>query len=488
MLLANREIGFTKMAGLLLSQTQQQRLQMVLAPQLRQSLELLQVPVLELQAMVQKEIQENPTLEEKLQAEDPVEIEPSNGEEENPAELEFKEEYEILSRLDDEWKDYFRQSQTTYQHSAADEARREFFLNSISQTVSLQEHLLNQLSLAELEDGDRRIGEMLVGSINDDGYLTTTLAEMSSTTGYTIAEIDAVLKVIQDFDPVGIGAADLRSCLLLQLARLGKADSPLANMVTDHLPLLGARKYPDIARAMKLSVEDVQDMARFVATLEPRPGRMFNTEAASYVLPEVTIQKLRDEYVVFVSDKYLPHLRISRHYRKLMKDPSTPPDVKEYILKKIQSGSFLIKSIHQRQQTIHRIATEIVNAQRAFFDEGLKRLKPLTMAAVADKLGIHETTVSRAVANKYAQTPQGTFELKYFFTPGYNRADGEAVSNATIKDALAQMVAQEKSQHPLSDQAIVEKLKEQGIKVARRTIAKYRDQLHILPSHLRKSY
>ena len=461
---------------------------MILAPQLRQSLELLQVPTLELQSLIQQELQSNPTLEEKPLETTQVEVEPGSKEPEDDKALDFKEEFDVLARLDDEWKEYFQQSSVSHPYSVDDAAKRQFFLDSLSQPLSLQNHLMNQLALAGFDQDDVNIGEMIIGSINDDGYLATSLDELAHATGHPREELESMLKTIQEFDPIGVGARDLKECLLLQLNRLGKGNSPAALIVQDHLDALGAKKFPLIAKALKITTEEVQDIARFIATLEPKPGRLFNSESPSYVLPELVIQKTNDGYVVILNRDQVPHLRISKHYRQLMESPDTTTEVKEYIREKVHAGAFLIKSIQQRQQTIYRIATEIVRVQKDFFDHGLSHLKPLTMSVIAGVLGIHETTVSRAIANKYAQTPRGTFEMKYFFTPGYKNADGVEVSNKTIKDTIAQLVAAEDSTNPLSDQAMVALLKEKGITVARRTIAKYRDELRILPSHLRKSF
>jgi len=473
----------------ILAQTQDQRLQMVLAPQLRQSLEFLQVPILELRTLVQQELQENPTLEEQLTENVQIEVEPgADDTKSDNEELDFKEEFEVLARLDDEWREYFQQHQSYRRYSQEEEAKRQYFLDSLSQTESLQEHLMNQLALAGLDKQERQIGELLVGSVDEDGYLTVSIEELAETTGYTIEEIQRVLSVVQEFDPIGVATRDLKECLLVQLARLGKENSLAAQIVRKHLDALGAKKFSDIARALKVPVGDVHEAAHFIATLEPKPGRLFPSEHTSYVLPEVMVQKTNGNYVVILNDDQIPRVRISKHYRRLMEDPHTSAEVKNYIREKVRAGTFLIKSIGQRQQTIRRIANEIVRIQKDFFESGLTALKPLTMAEIANALGIHETTVSRAIANKYIQTPQGVYEMKYFFTPGFKTADGKEISNKTIKDAILQLVDNEDSSSPLSDQAMVEELKKQGITVARRTIAKYRDELRILPSHLRKSY
>lgn len=457
----------------------------VLAPQLRQSLELLQVPVLELRTLVRQEMEQNPTLEEQALESEQLEIEPAVN---APAEEEsFKDEFDKLARLDDEWKEYFNQNQPRGP-SSEEVARRQYFLDSLTQPESLQQHLMDQLTLSVVTPEERQMGELLIGSVNEDGYLTSSLDDLAASTGFALNALQDVLRLVQEFDPVGVAARDLRDCLLIQLRRLGKEDALAGLLVRDHLDDLGARRFTEVARALKVTVEEVHEATRLIATLEPKPGRIYASDATSYVTPEVAIQKLDGEYAVILNNDQIPRLHISEHYRQLMADASTPAEVKAYIREKVRAGMFLIKSINQRQQTIYNIAKEIVTVQREFFEHGISHLRPLTMAEVAQVLGIHETTVSRAIANKYMQTPRGTFEMKYFFTPGYRNADGVAVSNKTIKDTIANLVAEEDPAHPLSDQVIVEKLKEKGLQVARRTIAKYRDELKILPSHLRRGY
>ncbi len=454
---------------------------------MRQSLELLQAPILELRALVQQEMEQNPTLEEQTQDTEQIEVEPST-EAPSSDDASFDEEFEQLAHMDDEWREYFKQNQSTNHYSAEAAARRQHFFDSISQPESLQQHLMNQLAMTGLSETDRQIGELLVGSINEDGYLTSPIEELAQTTGFVPSELHRVLEIIQEFDPVGVGARDLRECLLIQLRRLDKGDSTAAAIVGTHLDALGAKRYTDIARALKLSAEEVSEAARLIATLEPKPGRVFTDEVPSYVAPDVLVQRVAGEYVIVINNEQIPHLHISEHYRQLMSTQGTTSEVKSYIRDKVRAGLFLIKSINQRQQTIYNIAREIVETQREFLEHGVTHLRPLTMAQVATIIGVHETTVSRAIANKYMQTPRGTFEMKYFFTPGFRTSDGQSVSNKTIKDAIAKLVAEEDVAHPLSDQEIVKRLGEQNFNVARRTIAKYRDELKILPSHLRKGF
>jgi RNA polymerase sigma-54 factor len=464
-------------------------MQMVLAPQLRQSLEMLQVPILELRAMVQKELELNPTLEELAPEGPALEIEHTTDEPDAPAdngEMSFDKEFEVLAKLDDEWRDYFFQDLDNRPNTVEAEEKHQFLMDSLPQHESLQEHLMQQLGLTDLDPTDRQIGELIVGSINEDGYLTVPVKELAATTGLPLDRIQNVLLAVQEFHPVGVGAADLQDCLLLQLERIGKADSVAGDIVRDHIELLASHKLDKIARLLKVSVEEVKAAAAFIATLDPTPGRAFSDNTSAYIFPEVVVRKVEGEYVVILNDDRLPHLRISRHYRDLMEAEDTPPDVKTYIRNKLRSSTFLLKSIDQRQRTIYRIASEIVKQQTDFLEHGVSQLRPLTMSAVAEQVGVHETTVSRAVNQKYMRTPLGTFEMKYFFNPGLRTSSGESISNKTVKDIIVSIVAEEDSSAPLSDITIMDVLKQRGITVARRTVAKYRDMSGIPPAHLRK--
>lgn len=460
---------------------------MVLAPQLRQSLEFLQVPALELRTLVQQELEQNPTLEELPPDSDRIELEPPLLEPKDEAAKDFGEEYEMLAQLDDDWRDYFHTAGSRGGGGSQEEQERhQYLLDSITQPESLQEHLRHQLALSGLSADEAQIGELLIGHIDDDGYLATPLEDIAQASGYEIADLEKPLAVVRDFDPVGVGARDLRECLLYQIQREGKAGTPLERIVRDYLAELAAHRYEIIARKCRLPLEEVHAIAHHIAQLDPKPGRRFGADAATYVAPEVFVYPTADGYAVRLNNDPLPHLRISKQYRALMESAQTPPETKQYVMEKIRSGAFLIKSIHQRQRTIGNIATEIVKAQTAFMESGVQALRPLVMQQVAEAVGVHETTVSRAVAGKYMQTPQGIYEMKYFFTPGYRTADGQDVSNKSIKERIQGLIQAEPPNKPLSDQALVGKLKDEGFTVARRTVAKYREELKILPSHLRK--
>jgi RNA polymerase sigma-54 factor len=471
-----------------LHQSQTQRQQQVLAPQLRQSLEILQAPLQDLQALIAKELELNPTLDLVEPDHEHVEVESETSHElDDVSEREFDEEYEMLARMDEDSRESFKHNEIISSPSSDSEAKREFMMESMTRAVTLQQHLYEQLSLSSLSESERQIGEMIIGSLDDDGFLPLSVTELSESIGVDEEVVEDVLDEVQGFDPVGIASRSLEECLMQQLSRMGRRGTLEAELVSHHLTDLARHRYADIAHDTGSSVEDVREAAKHIAMLDPRPGRQFSSEEAVYVIPEVFVKKIRGEWRVRTNDKEMPRIRISKHYRKLMDDPDTPKETRRYIRDKVRGGSHLMKSIGQRQDTLKKIAKEVVAHQEEFLEKGVKFLKPLTMSEIADKIGMHETTVSRAVNNKYMQTPRGTYELKYFFTPGYKRSEGgESVSNKSIKEAIRELVDEENRAKPLSDQAMVKALQEKGFKVARRTIAKYRDELHILPSHLRK--
>jgi RNA polymerase sigma-54 factor len=494
---------------------------LVLAPQLQQSLALLQAPTLELKALVEQELQQNPVLEEvsspepelgdRLAAdgeETDAPAEPSeppaegtgdttllndttllrNGEGNDTATDDFQAEFDRLVQLDQEWRDHFAQTNIPIRQSAEDEEKRQFMFDSLAAGTTLAQVLMDQVRETDLNEEQRHIAELIIGNIDDYGYLKSTPQEMAATTNLPEEKIAEVLNVIQTFDPPGVGALDLRECLVLQLQRAGRQDSLEYRIVRDFMDALGKRRIPEIARGTGHTVEEVQDALGRIGRLEPRPGRAFLPDTDHYVLPEVFVQKVGGDFVVTTNDEHIPHLRISNIYKDLMSQGENSAEVKNYIREKIRAGKFLIKSLHQRQQTILNIAREIVKRQRDFMEKGVAYLRPMTMAQVAEVVGVHETTVSRAVSAKYMQTPQGVFEMKFFFTAGLQTATGDGVSNTSVKDMIADIFKSEEPTKPLSDQEVVKMLGDKGITIARRTVAKYRSELNILPSNLRKVY
>jgi RNA polymerase sigma-54 factor len=418
-------------------------------------------------------------------------IEPSGeeaGESDAAADAQFKEEFDKLAKLDEEWRDYMAQSSSYTGRSQEAEDKRQFFFDSIPTQETLQQHLMGQLNQTVLNANDRKSAELIIGNIDDNGFLQTTPEEMALNTGIPQEDFEHMLTLIQSFYPPGVGARDLRECLLIQLKREGKQNSLEYRIITDHMQDLGKRRFPEIARRMGISAEQVQKCANNIAQLDPRPGAIFAEAPKNYVLPDVTVEKVNGNYQVILNGEQIPHLRISNTYKDIMAQDRNGSDVKDYIRDKIRSGKFLIKSIHQRQQTISNIAYQIVTRQREFFEKGSSYLKPMTMVQIADAVGVHETTVSRAISGKYISTPQGVFEMKYFFTPGYQTATGESMSNTSVKEAILDLVKSEPGNSPLSDKEIVEILSKRGIPIARRTVAKYRTELNILPSNMRRKY
>ena len=496
--------------GLYLSQ--KMMLSQVLAPQLQQSLALLQAPTLELKALVEQELQQNPILEE-VAAPEPQAETKEGREEDAPAETfdpaeppadvlfdpskekitpepvdDFQAEFERLTQMDQDWREHFSQANIPLRQNEDEEEKRRYLFDSLTTTSSLQETLLEQLRTSDLSETQNAIGEMIIGNIDDNGFLKATVDELSFSTNIPTDQITEVLRVIQTFDPPGIAARDLKECLLLQLERDGKKDTLEYRIINEHLDALGRRRLPEIARAMELTVQQIQDAAANISHLEPYPGRQFQPEPSQYVLAEIFVTKSGDDFIVTSNNDYIPHLRISNAYKDIMSQTTSSVEVREYIREKIRAGKFLIKSLHQRQETILNIAREIVKRQRDFMEFGITHLKPMTMLQVAEVVGVHETTVSRAVAGKYMETPHGVLEMKFFFTSGVKTDDGQGMSNTSIKDLVADLVKKEDTAKPFSDDQIVKILSEKGIQIARRTVAKYRSELNILPSTLRRVY
>src|SRR6184192_2081863 len=418
------------MAGQGMHQTQNLALQHVLSPQLQQSLLILQTPLLELRNLVQQEMETNPVLEElpdESGTDERSEAEPSSDDN-------FKDEFEKLASLDEEWRDYMAQS-ASYSGGSRDskeaQDKRQFLFDSIPVQETLQQNLIGQLNQSVLSASDRKAAELIIGNIDDNGFLQSTPEEMALNSGIPKEDFEKMLTLIQSFYPRGVGARDLRECLLIQLQREGKESSLEYKIISEHMEDLGKRRFPEIARRMGISVEEVQKAANNIAQLEPRPGAIFAEAPKNYVVPDVTVEKVNGEYQVILNGDQIPHLRISNTYKDIMAQDGNGNEVKDYIRDKIRSGKFLIKSIHQRQKTISNIAHQIVSRQREFFDKGSSQFKPMTMVQIADAVGVHETTVSRAISGKYMATPQGVYEMKYFFTPGYQTATGESMSNTS---------------------------------------------------------
>jgi RNA polymerase sigma-54 factor len=464
-----------------------QRPALIMTQRLQQALKLLQVPTLELQAILKQEIMQNPMLEEvdELTENDDIAKEDSPEETANEEAEEPSEEDPI------DWSDYIQDGlDRTYIPQT--EVNPEFLEKVPVTRTTLAESLLEQLHFLSLSAGHMRIAEFLVGSLDERGYLSTPLEEVSKQTGFSIEEIEKVLRVIHALEPVGVGARDLRECLLIQLEVKQQKDTLVWRLIHDQFDNLVNRRFPEIGRHLKCSVEEVQAAADEVATLNPKPGLEVSAEDPKYVVPDLIVERVDDEYIVLLNDRNVPRLRISSAYESVLKDrknadKSTPGgETRVYIQNKLNSARWLIQTIEQRRRTMIKVMNCIIREQREFFDKGIAFLRPLTLQQVARQIDMHESTVSRVCSGKYVQTPRGVFELKFFFSSGLETEDGEDVSARTAKDIIKTLIEEEDKKEPLSDQRIAELLHEKGLRIARRTVAKYREQLSILPARFRR--
>jgi RNA polymerase sigma-54 factor len=452
--------GMQQVAGMAMQQT--------LSPQMQQSLHVLQAPLNELLEMVDAELRANPALEE------------------IPSDKPSVSDTEKTSRLEDEWNEYYSQRASGEKWSREALEKRQHFLDSQIRPENLTEHLLEQLHTAAWPREEAAIAVEIIGNLDGGGYLRANLEEIAASLDVLPLEVEQVLEKVQQFDPPGIAARNLSECLLLQLKAQGRQYSVETRIVRHHLDELGRKKLNDIAKALHLELPEIQRAAEVIARLDPAPGRAFAEDTNQIVVPEVIVEREDEDFIVYLNSDEIPRLRISDDYKDMLSNDSK--EVRDYLRDKIRGGNFFIRSIQQRQQTILNISREIVARQRDFMELGPAHLKPMRMGQVAEAVGVHETTVSRASAGKFMATPHGVFELKYFFTHGYTNADGETVSNESVRQAIAQIVKEESQARPYSDQDLVKLLADRGLPVARRTVAKYREQLGILPSHLRKSF
>lgn len=482
------------MASVGLQQTQKQSQNIVLAPQLRHSLKILQVPAMELRSTILEELQTNPMLEEgamdtpslEAQYEDdsPPEVE------ESAKELDFDDNYDIFTKLEKDWRDYFAQENAQQQYTEDDANRRQHFFDSVVSETSLQEHLIDQARQAELSTLEFRAMEYLIGSLDKKGYLEPSVSDLALMSRLPLSVVQSAYDTLRQFDPIGIGSANLQDCLLFQLKQKGREGSLAWQILKNHYDLLLRRRIPELSRKLSETVPSVTSAINEISALNPNPIAAFSEDQNRIVEPDVTVRYSKDkaDWVITLNNDYIPRLRINSSYKELLAKGSLTAKDKNYLIEKMRAGKFLINSISQRQQTIERITGEILKFQRGFFEEGVSKLRPLTMNHVAESIGVHETTVSRAIANKFIDTPWGVFPFKYFFKPGYKGQDGESVSNTSIKEMIQQLVDEEDPAKPFSDQEIVRRLGGKGIKIARRTVAKYREELGILPTNLRRSY
>ena len=456
---------------------------LIMTQRLQQALKLLQVPTLELQQILKQELMQNPLLEEVDEVTESEDI----AKEDSPEEAANEESKEPSEEDPIDWSEYMQDGAFDRAYVPQTETNPEFLEKVPVTRTTLAESLLEQLHFLDLSAAHMRIADFLVGSLDDRGYLSTPLDVVSQSLGCSVEECEAVLKVIQALEPIGVGARDLRECLLIQLETRNQRDTLVWRLIHDQFDNLVNRRFPEIARQLKCTVEEVQEGADVVATLNPKPGLEVSAEDPKYVVPDLLVERVDEEYVVLLNDRNVPRLRISSAYESVLKDRK-PGDKgsRDYIQGKLNSARWLIQTIEQRRRTMIKVMNCIIREQREFFDRGIAFLRPLTLQQVARQIDMHESTVSRVCSGKYVQTPRGVFELKFFFSSGLETEDGEDVSARTAKDIIKTLIEEEDKKEPLSDQRIAELLHEKGLRIARRTVAKYREQLGILPARFRR--
>lgn len=476
--------------GLKMSMKLSQQLRMT--PQLQQAIKLLQLSKMELDTAIRKELNENPVLEEihEVADDDPAKKEHQASEDIQDVEIKSTDDADPRKQDEFEWESYVESQYKPPQAGTGFSEEIMNYENVIPTTQTLQEHLAWQAGMAGFNEEEAAIASILISYINDNGYIRVPLEEIAeSEEGVTVQDLDDVLPFVQEFDPSGVGARNLKECLLLQAQNLQEDTKDLVYIIENHLKDLEKKNFLVIAKAMGVEVEYVADLCQIIFDMDPKPGRLFMSQETHFITPDVYIHKVADEYVVLLNEDGLPRLRVSSLYKNLLKvEKGGSKDTQEYIQDKLRSAVWLIKSIHQRQRTIYKVTESIIKHQADFFEKGPVFIKPMVLRDVANDIEMHESTVSRVTTNKYVHTPRGIFELKYFFNSGINKTNGNAVASESVKLKMKALVDDEDPQHPLSDQKIVDFLKKDGIKIARRTVAKYREVLKILPSSKRKKY
>jgi RNA polymerase sigma-54 factor len=458
---------------------------LILTPSLQQAIKLLPMSTIELVDLLNQEMVENPMLEEVPTEElQPVDssVTPDKPEEtESPQKADAWDdsdyEYFFGEYLDDGYRP----------HTPQEVKELPPIENTLSTSTSLSDHLMWQLSVQTDDDRVREIGSAIIGNLDEDGYLVASVDEIAAMGDWPADDVERALRLVQSFDPIGVAARDLQECLWLQLRHLGLEGTPTERIVTEHLRLLQNHQVPELARRLGLPVEDLREHIEIIRHLDPKPGSRYNRSQSHYVIPDVYVVKVEDQYVAALNEEGLPQLRISPVYRRLLdKGGENSDETRAYVKDKFRSALWLIKSVEQRQKTIHKVATSIINFQRDFLDHGIEHLRPLVLRDVANDIGMHESTVSRVVTNKYMHTPQGVYEMKFFFHSGISSSYGESVSSVTIKQRIRKIIDNEDARKPLSDSKIVSILQKEGLVLARRTIAKYREELKIPTSNQRK--
>ncbi|MFB3921667.1 MAG: RNA polymerase factor sigma-54 [Terriglobia bacterium] len=479
--------GPTPRIGLNLKVAQKQ----ILTPGLVQMVSVLALNKLELREMINQEMIANPVLEE-LPDEVPLleDVEKKTAAEkpaEAPADKNIVagDNHDSFQEIDfgSFFDDYLDPG---YRSPEAEVIEKPSFENFLSQPASLSDHLEWQLSLSIASDAVRDAGLSIIGNLNEDGYLTATLEEIAQSGEHTLEDVRAALALVQEFDPLGVAARDLRECLLIQLKALAPDNTLAQHIVSEHLKQLQNKQYREIARALDRPVKSIERCVEVIKKLDPRPGQRYNRVETRLIEPDVTFAKMSDGYQVLMNEDGLPQLRLSRHYRRMLETDGTTREVRNYVKERFTSAIQLIKNIEQRKQTIIKVCEAIIRRQGEFLDKGIDYLRPMMIKEVAEEVGVHPSTVSRAVANKYAHTPQGVYELRFFFSEAVQGPSGGSTSLINLKRLVKKMIEEEDAAHPLTDDQIAQQLRDKGICVTRRTVAKYREDMRIPSTHQRR--
>ena len=467
--------------------------QLVITPQLQQAIRLLQLTRLELVDLISQEMKENPLLEEEEEGRELAESEApvEEQEEREPIpEPEHTPEVKGTGEGSDEfdWENYLENSNLIpFQKSSQDGEERPSFENFLTKRTTLTDHLHWQLQLSRFTDQEHEAGTWIIGNLDEDGYLKISLEDICSETNLPMEMVERVLRKIQLFDPVGVAARDLKECLLIQLEQLSQRDPLAEKIVSEHLSLLKNRNYPAIAKQLGVSLDRVNRAASLISKLDPKPGKAFGGEVVQEIIPDVYVYKVEGDYVIYQNDEGIPRLRINSLYRDILNGSRLSPEgERRYIQDKLRSALWLIRSIHQRQRTIYKVTKSIVKFQREFLERGIQFLKPLVLRDVAEDIQMHESTISRVTHNKYVHTPQGIYELKFFFNAGITSTQGETMASESVKNLVREIIAKEDPKKPYSDEKLVQILQGMNIHIARRTVSKYREMMKILSSNERR--
>lgn len=462
--------------------------QLRMTPQLQQAIKLLQLSRLELETAIRKELDENPVLEESHEAPEATAQEASESSEAAETGNTGAESSDPRANEEFEWESYFENQNKPPQNLLSQGEDVMNYENIISASTSLHEHLMWQMSLGGFNEDEQNLMSLLISYVEDDGYIKTPIEQIAQDEGVPTEELIEMIPFVQEFDPPGVGARDLQECLLIQAKHLEEDTHEVVHLIKNHIKELEKKNYGAIAKAMNRPLEEIVEICKMILQMDPKPGLMYMPQDTQFVTPDVYVYKVGDQYVVSLNEDGLPRLRISNLYRSLLKEDAAGGTAKTqaYIQDKLRSAVWLIKSIHQRQRTIYKVTESIVRYQQDFFEKGPAFIRPMILRDIANDIGMHESTVSRVTTNKYVHTPRGIFELKYFFNSGINKTDGDSLASESVKLKIKALISAEDPKDPLSDQKIVELLEKDSIQIARRTVAKYREMLRILPSSKRK--